>query len=233
MATKQTQLIHRFWAGPHEMPEEYAFYGLQWELLNPGWEVKMWDEDDISKFPHLKKVFDDLYRRDDGRQTTELYVQMADVMGYAIVHAEGGVYTNVDMEPIRPFQELPSTAWASLENNTDGRIVNAIIGAPRPRNIFWSRVLQKLPGRYFSNPTAEMVETTGPAFLTDMAHSMPDRIHVYGTNAFNPIHWKQIPAGGDASEFLDNLPDETIAVHHWGHKKIGRTNTIELGESNA
>lgn len=224
---KQVQVLHRFWAGPREMPEEYAFYGQQWAELNPGWEVRMWEEEDIHQFPHLKKIFDSLYERDAGRQGIELYVQMADVMGYAIIHAYGGVYVNTDMEPVRPLPELPDKAWASYENHTDGRVVNAAIGAPRPRNIFWSRLLQKLPGRYFSDPKAEMVETTGPAFLTDMAHILPERIHVFPVESFNAIHWSEIPPGGDASDRIEGLPEEAIAVHHWGHKRDGRTNHVE------
>jgi len=209
------------------MPEEYALFGEQWKDLNPDWTIKMWEEEDIDQFPHLKSVFDSLYERDAGRNGIELYVQMADVMGYAILHAEGGVYVNTDLEPVRPLPELPNMAWASYENHTDGRVVNAAIGAPRPRNIFWSRMLQKLPGRYFSNPTAEMVETTGPAFLTDMALALPDRIHVFPTEVFNFTHWSQVPLGGDASDFLERLPEEAIALHHWGHRKDLRSNTVE------
>lgn len=221
------QVIHRFWAGPKEFPEEYAEFGEKWARLNPGWEVRMWSEDDISEYPHLSKVFQSLYERDAGRQGIELYVQMADIMGYAIVHRYGGVYVNCDMEPIRPLPSLPDKAWASYENVTDGRIVNAAIGAPRPRNIFWSRLLSKLPGRYFTDPTAEMVQTTGPALLTDMAALLPDRLHVFPVDTFNPIHWSRVSAGGDASSFRDSLPEETIALHHWGHKKDGRSNHVE------
>lgn len=224
---RQVQEIWRFWAGPKEFPEDYASFGQQWEELNPGWKVNMADEDDLADFPHLKKVFDDLYRRDDGRQGIELYVQMADIMGYALVHKYGGIYTNCDIEPVRPLPDLPTKAWASYENNTDGRIVNAIIGAPQPRNIFWSRIIATLPGRYFSNPTAEMVETTGPVLLTDLAHKLPSRIHVFPTETFNSIHWSQVPLGGDASDFIASLPEEAIAVHHWGHRKDQRTNTVE------
>lgn len=217
--------IHRFWAGPRDMPEEYAEYGEKWDRLNPDYTVRMWGEEDIKEFPEFKAVFDDLYKRDAGRQGIELYVQMADLMGYAIIHKYGGVYVNTDIEPLKPLPELPYDAWASYENNVDGRVVNAAIGAYRPRTLFWSRLVRTLPGNYFSNPTAEMVETTGPVPLTELARKLPDRIHVFPLETFNSVHWKQVPQGGDASGF--EYPEEAIAVHHWGHRRDGRTNRVE------
>ena len=209
------------------MPEEYVIFGQEWQRLNPDYEVVDWDEHCISDFPNLLPVIDSLYDRDAGRHGIELYVQLADVIGYALVEKWGGVYVNCDMQPVRPLPEMPDKAWASLENNEDGRIVNAAIGAPEPRDPFWKELLRELPGRYFSSPYAEMVETTGPAFLTDLAHEHPEHLHVFPVETFNPVHWKQIEPGGDASAWLDSLPSNTIAVHHWGHKKDGRSNVIE------
>lgn len=217
--------IHRFWAG-RPMPEAYEAFGREWERLNPGWDVQMFTEDDLLRFPALGSVFDSMYERDDDRRGIELFVQLADVMGYAIVEAFGGVYVNCDIEPVRPLTmlPLPDTAWASYENHVDGRIVNAAIGAPLPHHPFWRDLLSGLPRRYFSNPTAEMVETTGPAYLTDFARTRQD-LHVFAVEAFNPTHWSQIPFGGDASGF--SYPENTIGVHHWGHKKDHRSNVIE------
>lgn len=226
MPPSERPMIHRFWAG-RQMPEEYEVFGHMWVDLNPDYTVQLWDERCLDDFPELKPVFDDLYRRDGGRQGIELYVQLADVVGYALVERWGGVYVNCDMQPVRPLPELPKGAWASYENYEDFRIVNAAIGAPEPGNPFWRGLLDGLPERYFANPTAEMVETTGPAYLTDFARTSWAQLHVLPKETFNPVHWKEISAGGDASAWLDRLPAETIAVHHWGHKKDGRSNTVE------
>ena len=209
------------------MPDTYEMYGWMWQDLNPDWKVVTWDESVIQDFPELDAVFKSLYERDAGRHGIELYVQLADVIGYALVERWGGMYVNCDMQPVRSLPMLPEKAWASLENHEDGRIVNAAIGAPEPRNTFWTGLLEELPRRYFANPTAEMVETTGPALLTDYAHAHPEELHVFPVESFNPVHWRQIEAGGDASSFLDHLPESTIAVHHWGHKKDGRSNRVE------
>lgn len=228
---EQSRAIHRFWDG-RDLPEDYARFGEDWQRLNPDWDIVLWSEESIisiikDSYPYLLDIIEDLKRRDAGRHGIEYYVQLADIAGYVLVHMYGGVYANCDMQPVRPLPELPNLAWASLENNEDGRIVNAIIGAPTPQNEFWGIVLAGLSNSYFSKPGAEMVETTGPAYLTLVAELIRDLIYVYPTHIFNPVHWKQIEPGGDASGWLDSLHPETVAVHHWGHKKDLRSNLIE------
>lgn len=225
------KLIHRFWAGQRPMPERYKAFGRQWGEMNPEWRVIDHGEDVQNEFPDLADVFNSLYERDGGRKGIELYVQLADVLGYAILREWGGVYLNCDMQPVQPLPELPARAWASYENNEDGRIVNAAIGAPTALDPFWSGLLLELPQRYFANPSDEMVMTTGPGFLTDYANAHPGELHVYPTETFNPVHWKQISPHGDASEWADRITNwkgtGTIAVHHWGHKLDGRSNHVE------
>lgn len=226
------RIIHRFWAG-RNIPTQYIEYGAEWARLNPDYKVVTWNEGVIHEIQGpLQDVIADLYRRDDGRHGIELYVQLADVVGYYLVYTYGGAYFNCDMQPVRSLPFMPMKAWASLENNEDGRIVNAAIGAPDRYNEFWNKVIDNLPDSYFADPTAEMVLTTGPAFLTNMVHANPDELHVFPVETFNYVHWKQIPEGGDASAWADTLPDEAIALHHWGHKILnsegqGRSNRVE------
>jgi mannosyltransferase OCH1-like enzyme len=212
------------------MPEEYAEYGRQWRELNPDHTLMEWNETSIWNLfidePDLAAVAEDLYRRDAGKLGIELYVQLADLVGYLTVWHYGGTYVNCDMQPLRALPQMPDGAWASYENNEDYRIVNAAIGAETAHNSFWRRLLDELPVRYFANPSAEMVETTGPALLTDMARLMP-QLEVLPKETFNSVHWKDVPAGGDAAGF--EYPESAIAVHHWGHRKDGRSNTVETG----
>jgi mannosyltransferase OCH1-like enzyme len=208
------------------MPENYVVFGERWEELNPGWVVIDHGEEVIQLWPDLAPVFNHLYERDKGVDSIELHVQVADIVGYALVREFGGVYVNCDMEPVAPLADkLPDGPWASYENEEDWRIVNAAIGAPRAGDAFWSGLLAGLPARYFAHPYDEMVMTTGPGYLTDFAHWYPGQLHVLAKNTFNSVHWSQIEPGGDAFRF--SHPEEAIAVHHWGHKKDMRTNYIE------
>lgn len=221
------KIIHRYWAGPRDIPQKYVEFGEKWEDLNPGWIVMDHGEEVIQLWPDLADVFNHLYERDAGRDGIELHVQVADVVGYALIREFGGIYVNCDMEPIAHNIEshLPNMAWASYENEEDWRIVNAAIGAPRAGNQFWTDLLAELPSNYFKNPYDEMVMTTGPGFLTEFAKDRRNELYVFPKWSFNSVHWKEIEAGGDASDKL--VHPMAIAVHHWGHKKDHRSNIIE------
>lgn len=223
-----SKVIHQFWAGS-TLPSNYRYYHHLWKRFNPSWEVVLWRETDALRVlpDSLNAVVQDLYERDAGKLGIELYVQMADVVGYALVHQYGGAYFNCDMQPVNPLPEpMPDKAWASYENGL-GDVVNAAIGAPSPENEFWAELIEELPSRYFSNPTAEMVATTGPGLLTDLQKRRPGLLHVFPVETFNPVHWSTISFGSDASGFAPG--PETIAVHHWGHRKDRRSNTVETG----
>jgi mannosyltransferase OCH1-like enzyme len=223
-----TKEIHRFWAG-RSMPEAYRDYEVSWKALNPDWEVKTWGMEVLDTMPeYLLAVINDIKARDAGRNGIEMFVQIADVVGYWLVYKYGCAYFNCDIQPVRPLPDpMPDMAWASLENDTEKDVVNAAIGAPHPENIFWGRLLLSLPDWYFGNPGAQMVLTTGPSLLTHHAREFSEDIHVFSRTTFNPVHWGQVARGGDASGFLDSIPEDTIGVHHWGHKRDGRSNVVE------
>lgn len=232
--------IHRIWLGPKAMPQRYAEYGEKWQELNPDWKLLLWTEEhlcpgqeslrNISQQITRYDVISDLIARDQGRRGEELYVQMADVFAYELIYLFGGIVVNVDIEPLRSldylfdYYQVRDSAYVALED--DNRIVNAVLGGPA-RHPLYGRVLQDMKDRYFANPLAEMVQTTGPALLTDVVRAWTDQdVTVLPTSAFNSIHWSQIPDGGNA-EGLWNPGDGIIGVHHWGHRASGRSNTIE------
>lgn len=223
-------LIHRFWTG-RPIPWEYRRYGQRWEELHPRGEVEVieWGAGAIDLFTQQAPIFEDLRARDAGRNGVEYATQVADVIGYCLVERYGGIYVNCDMEPVRPLPELPDRAWASYENTEDGRVNNAAIGAPEPHDPFWRGLLDGLSARYFRYRLDEMVMATGPAYLTDYAQAHRAQIAVLPMTWFNSKHWKSIPLGEDASESVrrGDYPADAIAVHHWGHKKNGRSNTVE------
>lgn len=223
--------LHRLWLGPAEMPERYVEFGLRWQELNPGWRVTTWTSDMLNWEIRNEQVLDHLWLRAGQKKTVEWAVQAADVIAYDLVCCYGGVYVNCDIDPVKPLDDLfdvvGGSAWASLENDEDGRIVNAAFGAGRPRNPFWIAVTDALGPRYWENPGAEMVETTGPALLTDVAHQRDDLV-VLPVETWNPIHWKQIPPGEHATYDRDEMAARpgVFGVHGWGHRHDQRSNTV-------
>jgi hypothetical protein len=216
------------------MPEEYIEYGDQWAMDNRDWSVVNWDIDELIRDGDWlnSEVLTDLVRRDQGRGGIEFYVQAADVLDYELLWKYGGIYLNCDISPARTLEDLDlihgtlGSAWVAREDETF--VVNAAMGAPGPEHPFFGEVINQLGPRYFSNPYQEMNHATGPRLLTDVWSTWKDQLPpviALPVVAFNPFHWRTIPKGGDAVG--RPVPLETIGVHHWGHKKDGRTNHIE------
>ena len=74
---------------------------------------------------------------------------------------------------------------------------------------------------------AEMVLTTGPQLLTDSIRALSNEcIVILPTRSFNCVHWSQI-AHGEQADGLWKPADGVVGVHHWGHRKTGRSNVVE------
>lgn len=231
-------IIHRMWLGPYRMPEEYVTYGQMWAELNPGWEVREWSLDELMESVINRDVVEDLFSRDGGRDGVELWVQLADVFGYQVIYQHGGVYVNVDIEPVRSMEYLfqryspGHRAYAPYEDEGE-LVVNAVLGGPA-EHPFWERINEVLPVRYAEMPGQEMNQVTGPHLLTSLARAWnrnrvgEDAFVALPQASFNLVHWKQIAPGGDATGLWKDSMD-VIGIHHWGHKKVGRSNYVETG----
>jgi len=234
-----SKTIHQMWLGPFRKPPEYDEYADLWAALNHGWEVRQWSLDELMESVINRDVVEDLFRRDAGREGVELWVQLADVFGYQVIYQHGGIYTNVDIKPVRSVDYLlqhyrvGERAYAPYEDEGE-LVVNAVLGGPA-EHPFWERINAMLPAFYEDRQGAEMNQATGPHLLTALARAWgrnrkPEEGFVaLPQRSFNPIHWKQISPGGDAEGWVAAVSDDpdVIGVHMWSHRKYPRTNYVE------
>jgi len=225
------QVFHRLWLGPRPMPQAFRDYGQKWEQLNPGWQVHDWSWHDLPEDLANLDVMDDLRNRCSSGNSIELPTQLADIIDYELVYRFGGIYLNADIQPVRalPAEMTDGRAWASLEDDHTGAVVNAAFGAPAGHP-FFKAVVEELPRRYWhlrQQGVQEMNQLTGPWLLTDAHRNVPG-LHVFPHTAFNPVHWGRIGFGHNADGLwrLEDLPPETVGVHHWHHRKAQRTNIV-------
>lgn len=230
--------IHRIWLGPRPMPEAYKEYGRAWTNLNPGWEVLDWSWASLPEDLANAEVLEDMRKRSSTGTSVELPTAQADVISYELVYRYGGIYANADIQPIRPLSNilghLQGGAWATYEEDNYPLIVNAFFGAPFPKNAFWGDVVSGLHDNYFSlnsegTESVEMVFSSGPHYLTGKSDR---RLNVLPYYTVNPVLWKDVPSGSDATIVIDSrggvgyLPQNCVGIHHWGHRKSGRSNVV-------
>jgi mannosyltransferase OCH1-like enzyme len=229
--------IHRMWFGPEPMPENYKQFGVKWQELNPDWEVIDWTEETYPTDTIINHaVIQHLRTPGPGETIHEvaLATQIADVLDYELLYHFGGLYVNTDIEPLKPLSELFDRNPAMNEMAAAGWevpgqwVVNAAMWAPEPQMEFWARTIEHLPVRYFRSPNEFMSTTTGPGLLTTMYQSRPDLLYVWERDVFNPISLFEVEYGKDAEFSTENLPEVTVGVHHWGHRKNRRPQTSKV-----
>lgn len=112
------KLLHFIWMqGLRAMPDRYRRCLETWESKHPDWEVKLWTRENL-----LPLVNDWVLEIDNP-------TVQADIVRVEMVYALGGVYMDMDMECLRPLDDLlyGLTAFASMRNKLV--IENAGFGA--------------------------------------------------------------------------------------------------------
>ena len=108
-----TKLHQIWWQGAEELPEHFTAMRKSWLDRHPRWSHKLWDEVSIgelvnSSFPLFAPTYHALPSK----------IQKADAARYAILHAKGGVYADLDVESVAAFDPTLNQVRALLPGTT-------------------------------------------------------------------------------------------------------------------
>lgn len=171
--------IHQIWIGS-DLPEKYYDWCNSWKTLNPEWDYKLWQEQDILDLldEPIKSIF--LQSKNFGAKS--------DIARYVILQKEGGVYCDTDFECIKPLEKIIETCtmFTGTIFSEKPEIANGIIGTI-PAHPFLSVILEELKKPVLSGDTDTILNTTGPAFLTRTILENKDKI--LETDMVFPSHY--------------------------------------------
>jgi mannosyltransferase OCH1-like enzyme len=221
-ATGIPRLIHQTWKDDH-LPASLAPYSAAWKALHPGWSYVLWTDESTRTFvadyfPWFLPVYDG-YANPIMRVDSARYLWMAQF---------GGIYADLDLEPLRAVDELvgstePSKLMLTREPATHcalyGRslIVSNVFIASPPRHPAWSEVIWRLgERRHWPHP----LEATGPFLLSDLYAESPRfraSVQLVDEAVMSPLDkfeaWaaeESEPQGGGR-----DAAGDAVAVHHW------------------
>lgn len=91
--------IHYCWFGRNELPVKAVRCIESWKKYCPDYEIIEWNEEnyDVYQNPYTKYVYDN-----------KKYAFLSDYARLQIIYQEGGLYFDVDVEIVRPLDELLS-----------------------------------------------------------------------------------------------------------------------------
>jgi inositol phosphorylceramide mannosyltransferase catalytic subunit len=167
------RIFHHIWVGPESLPFEFEPYRASWEAHHPEWELRLWTEDNLPTDLRTSAV----YERD------RRPVERADILRLEVLWMLGGVYVDIDMECLRPLDELVEGVDFFGTEIKPGRITNTVIGAAQRHPILDSALRELRPQK----PRARFDKgSSGPLFLARVVREYP-RITTYSRELFYPM----------------------------------------------
>lgn len=214
------KIIHFIWLGS-ALPSKYLPFIASWEQYHPDWEIKVWDDQAVSKL-NLKNKY--LYDQASN------YGYKSDLARYEILYEFGGIYVDIDFECLQPFDFLHDiyNFYAGLFPN-QGIVANGLF-ACEPKHAIMklcvdnlTNLPQKINGK---ESDFSIQQTSGPGHFTkcilNYLKQNPDdqKIIILPASYFfvlptrqSSSFWPGQPMHSKTYKY--RLP-ESIAMHYWG-----------------
>lgn len=185
------QTIHHIWLGGGTIPDRLVSFRDSWAERHPGWEMKLWTEENL---PPL--VNQELFER------ASTPAQKCHIARYEILHREGGVYVDFDVECRRPIDDLLYGVHGFAAAEDDDFAGIAVLAASAGDTLL-SQVIEKLPESFASgsNPSTQ---TGAWAFTPHLLRDTTWKLGWWGT--FYPVHYSR--------QSLAPI-DSAYGIHHW------------------
>lgn len=228
------RIIHQTWKS-REVPEPLRGFSARFRELNPGFEHRLWTDQDNDAF--VRDEFPQFYAMYRGF-SREIY--RADVARCLYLWRFGGVYVDLDIEPLQPldaFLENAGDCVLGAEPEAHARkrrgsaelACNAVL-ASTAGHPFWARMLAEIERRAAA-PGGEPVGVTGPIALQAAyeKHGAALGVRVSEPDAFFPlpdVDAQSLPIDDRARKHFRAMrkhrlyPRSSFGVHHWAHTWI-------------
>ncbi|KAL4230267.1 hypothetical protein ACF0H5_010653 [Mactra antiquata] len=160
------KIIHQTWK-TGDIPQFYVQYMKTWVKNHPGWTYMFWTDESARKLiadkhPELLSMYD-LYLEP---------IRRADAMRYVILYEYGGVYVDLDMESLRPLDEIVRKYSCILaqepyehpiiDSNAEHLVINAFM-ACKSKHPLMKLFMDSLPK--FAHMW-NVLDSTGPHYCT-------------------------------------------------------------------
>lgn len=227
-------ILHQTWK-TKRVPEAFARFQARWRALHPEFDYRLWTDADNDRFvrEHYAAWYP-LYR------SFEREIFRADMARYMYLHHIGGVYVDLDIEPLRPLTALLAehtcllgsepTVHAQRLWNKPRLACNAIM-ASAPGHPFWLRMLHEIAARAATRDNKNPVSTTGPITLDAVFEREGAALGVTlaPPDAFFPVpdlDNTELQLSAALIQHYRNMielgafPTTSWGVHHWAHTWI-------------
>lgn len=189
------RIFHR--TVPVEVPEPFDDYWVRFAELHPDWQFCTYRDPLHPADWELGRLF--------GKCKTG--AQLAGLVRLEAVWRWGGVYVDMDVEPLKAFDDLLN-CQAFIGTEDASVLTDAVFGAVPGHPGIRACMDELLSGWWSNNPS-----DTGPLLTTRFLSRRSD-VTVLPVEAFYPYSWTQ-------TERADETFPDSYAVHRWNYSWRG------------
>ena len=193
------KIIHFFWEGGGKTRLAKRCIA-SWRKMCPDWEIKEWNLERLRQegVPIDGAFFEETVR-------LKAWAFVSDVVRWAVLYREGGVFLDADVELVKPIDELCCQNWMVAECEEPLR-VNPGFGMSFERgSTFAAAQLENYAKMHFD--AKRPMNCTSPWVVSQLL-DRSDAPKVYPIVYFNPREW----SGGRLPKQLDS---RTYGIHHY------------------
>jgi|SRR5581483_4066883 len=145
------RVFHQIWLGPSALPEEYRRFQRTWLDHHPGWEHRLWTEENLPG---------DL-RRPEAAEKLRAPAERANILRLELLWRDGGVYVDTDFECLCSIEPLIEAAELFITLAKPDRVNNALMGSVPGHHLLDRALTEIRPVEYYGHDKA----ATGTRFL--------------------------------------------------------------------
>jgi hypothetical protein len=241
--TRVPRILHQTWK-TEDVPAQWLRSADSWKSMHPGWQFRLWTDEANRAF--VAEHYPELLATYDGYAFA---IQRADVVRYCLLHHFGGVYADLDIECLRPVDELLEggdfiAVWEPQDHanelGAECLVSNAFM-ASTPNHPFLSEVIEWLIAHSHAGVThRDVLETTGPLMLTEVLQHyrgeltagtgtlcvdgvtvLPSHVAFPVATSTPEIERLRGDDGNAAALRSDLVRGGAYAVHYWANSWVG------------
>lgn len=218
------KVIHYCWFGRNPLPKSAIKCINSWKKFFPDYEIKEWNEDnfDVNMVPYTKEAYE-----------AKKYAFVSDYVRYYILHQEGGLYFDTDVEVIKQMDDIIAAGpYMGIEVEATGDkapLVNPGLGIGASVGMkFYKDVLDYYQCLHFlsdnghPNPVTVVIHTTNVLLANGMKkENVLQRvagINIYPRDFFNPLN--------DNKGTLD-ITENTRSIHWYSKTWLNKQNQLK------
>jgi hypothetical protein len=212
-----------------EIPDEWSECVASWRRFHPDWEYVLWTDESSRRFvaEHYREFLETF-------DAFTYAIQRADAIRYLVLHHFGGLYADLDVECLRPFDDLLRGHRFVIGREPErqarryGRsdlVCNALMAAA-PGHPLLDAVIEELGKRRADiSFHHEVLASTGPLMIDDVWRRLGgDEVTVVEAHVFCPVasnsrELRTLAAGGRRAVALKQrlIARGSHAIHYWAN----------------